>query len=168
MRAALVDLIVTRTGLDDANSRDMEVGMFNWTLEKADELKIPRDWRNSQFRALYASKARSMMANAVPDTYVGNTRLLQRLQEHEFVPHDVAFMRPENVFPERWKQAIDLRMQRDRYINTARPAAMTDQFRCSRCKKRECVYQELQTRSCDEPASLFITCLNCGHRWRMG
>lgn len=168
MRSAFVDLLKERTGIDDEHARDMEIGLFNWSLAKADDRKMARDWRNAQFRALYAAKARSMLANTDPSTYVDNARLLQRLNEREFLPHEVAFMSPENLFPERWKHAIDIRMQRDQYINSARPAAMTDQFRCSRCKKRECVYQELQTRSCDEPASLFITCLNCGHRWRMG
>ena len=42
----------------------------------------------------------------------------------------------------------------------------TDQFKCGKCKKRECTYYELQTRSADEPMTLFITCLNCGKRWR--
>ena len=28
--------------------------------------------------------------------------------------------------------------------------------------KRECSYYELQIRSADESATLFITCLNCG------
>jgi DNA-directed RNA polymerase subunit M/transcription elongation factor TFIIS len=27
-------------------------------------------------------------------------------------------------------------------------------------------YYELQTRSCDEPMTCFITCLDCGNRWK--
>lgn len=154
--------------LDDLHARDMEMGIYNWTLAHADKWQLARSWRNPRFRALYESKARSVLCNVDPAAYVGNVRLAARLSEHEFAPHEVARMRPENVFPERWQQALDIQLQRDKYINTARPAAMTDQFRCGRCKKRECAYQELQTRSCDEPASLFISCLNCGHRWRLG
>ena len=44
--------------------------------------------------------------------------------------------------------------------------AMTDQFKCGRCKSRKCIYYELQTRSADEGMTIFITCLNCGNRWR--
>ena len=44
--------------------------------------------------------------------------------------------------------------------------AMTDQFECKRCKSRETAYYEVQTRSADEPMTIFITCLNCGNRWK--
>ena len=42
----------------------------------------------------------------------------------------------------------------------------TDQFKCNRCKQRKCTYYELQTRSADEPMTIFVTCLNCGKRWK--
>ena len=44
--------------------------------------------------------------------------------------------------------------------------AMTDQFKCGRCKQRKCTYYELQTRSADEPATIFVTCLDCGKNWK--
>ena len=44
--------------------------------------------------------------------------------------------------------------------------AMTDQFKCGRCKSRKCTYYELQTRSADEGMTTFITCINCGNRWK--
>ena len=42
----------------------------------------------------------------------------------------------------------------------------TDLFTCSRCKKSECTYYQIQTRSADEPMTCFVTCLNCGKRWK--
>jgi transcription elongation factor S-II len=154
--------------MTDLQATDLEIGTFNWTLRKADELKIPRMWTNARFNQLYLSKARSLIGNVDASAYVGNTRLVERIQEGEFKPHDVASMQPDHVFPERWRNVVEMKVRRDEYICNARPAAMTDQFKCNRCKKRECSYMELQTRSCDEPASLFIQCLACGNRWRMG
>jgi transcription elongation factor S-II len=113
-------------------------------------------------------------------TYVKNERLMSRIQgtetaataadlaPHDLAPHDIALLPRDHVFPERWSTVINTKHQRDEYISTARPMAMTDQFKCSRCKKRECSFLELQTRSCDEPATLFIQCVKCGHRWRIG
>ena len=43
---------------------------------------------------------------------------------------------------------------------------VTSFHKCGKCKKRETSFYELQTRSADEPMTTFITCLNCGHRWR--
>lgn len=44
--------------------------------------------------------------------------------------------------------------------------AETDQFRCGRCSQRKTKYYQLQTRSADEPMTTFVTCINCGHRWK--
>ena len=36
-------------------------------------------------------------------------------------------------------------------------------FECNKCKKRNSSITEKQVRSADEPATQFITCLECGH-----
>jgi len=155
--------------LDDIESIPtlIERGIFNWTVDYCTCKGIVKNWKNPKFKSLYVSKARSVVSNLGGlDTYVGNMRLLVRLLEKEFECKDLAYMKPENVFPEVWKSVIDMKLLRDQYCE--KPEAMTDQYKCGRCKKRECVYQEIQLRSADEPMSLFITCLNCGNRWRMG
>ena len=43
---------------------------------------------------------------------------------------------------------------------------MTDAFKCRKCGSRSTSYYEVQTRSADEPMTQFITCLNCGNRWK--
>lgn len=44
--------------------------------------------------------------------------------------------------------------------------ASTDAFKCGKCKQRKCTYYQLQTRSADEPMTTFVTCVNCGNRWK--
>lgn len=154
--------------IDDHTVRELERGIYNWVVQHAMRNKVVCNWRFPKFMSLYVYKARSVLANLDPRSYVHNSRLLRRLNEGEFTAHDVAFLDPRHMFPERWKEVLDLKLQKDEYIYNEKPAAMTDQFKCSRCKKRECIYQELQLRSCDEPVSLFITCINCGNRWRIG
>lgn len=46
------------------------------------------------------------------------------------------------------------------------PKASTNEFTCGRCKKKECTYYQLQTRSADEPMTTFVTCVNCNNRWK--
>ncbi|CAF1156337.1 unnamed protein product [Adineta ricciae] len=43
----------------------------------------------------------------------------------------------------------------------------TDLIQCRRCKQNNCAYTEAQTRSADEPMTLFVFCKNCGNRWKM-
>ncbi|KAF9563525.1 RNA polymerase II elongation factor [Mortierella alpina] len=44
--------------------------------------------------------------------------------------------------------------------------AETDMFRCGKCKGRKTRYYQMQTRSADEPMTTFVTCINCGNRWK--
>ncbi len=168
VRDALVGYLTERAGLGGERARTAEVGVFNWALARAAERRVARNWRNPAFHLLYESKARSVASNLDADGYVGNARLRTRLDEGEFEPAELATMQPDHVFPERWREVVEAKVRRDEYITNAKTVAVTDQFRCGRCKRRECTYMELQTRSCDEPASLFIQCLACGHHWRMG
>jgi DNA-directed RNA polymerase, subunit M/Transcription elongation factor TFIIS len=40
--------------------------------------------------------------------------------------------------------------------------------KCSKCGSKKTFQFSLQIRSCDEPATIFLTCAMCGHRWRIG
>jgi transcription elongation factor S-II len=44
--------------------------------------------------------------------------------------------------------------------------ANTDMFTCKKCHNNECTYYEMQTRSADESATIFVTCLKCGKNWK--
>ena len=44
----------------------------------------------------------------------------------------------------------------------------TTQFQCGSCKQYECIYFELQMRSCDESGTIQVRCLNCGHYFHVG
>ncbi len=39
---------------------------------------------------------------------------------------------------------------------------------CPKCQYMQAYFMEIQTRSADEPATLFFKCVQCGHRWREG
>ena len=163
MHAKLMETL----GLSVESARDLEIGIFNRALNLSQLNNLPRTWTNPRFKQLYVDVGRSAVMNLDPRSHVGNRRLIERMNEGEFAPHSVPFMAQDNLFPQRWAQTVDAKVKRDEVIFKERKPATTDQFKCSKCKKRECVYQELQLRSADEPMTLFITCTNCGNRWKM-
>ncbi|KAG7255435.1 hypothetical protein CRUP_016828 [Coryphaenoides rupestris] len=42
----------------------------------------------------------------------------------------------------------------------------TDLLQCSKCRKKNCTYNQVQTRSADEPMTTFVLCNECGNRWK--
>ncbi|XP_064192384.1 transcription elongation factor A protein 3 isoform X4 [Anguilla rostrata] len=42
----------------------------------------------------------------------------------------------------------------------------TDLLQCAKCRKKNCTYNQVQTRSADEPMTTFVLCNECGNRWK--
>ena len=168
-RTKVVELIGQRTQLDQVMGKDLERGIYNWCIKYADEKGIAKNWGNPLFVKLYRDKAQSVISNLDVNSYIGNKRLVERLvTDKEFKPHELSFMNPENVYPEAWAEIVDAKMRKDENIGELKRSANTSEFICSRCKKREVYYYELQIRSADESSTIFCVCTNCNHSWKTG
>ena len=68
-------------------------------------------------------------------------------------------MDPYKLFNQRWSEHFTQQQVQEKRQLEGNKAMATDQFLCNRCRKRECTYYEMQTRSADEPMTIFITSL---------
>lgn len=144
----------------------IEESIFRFACEKSDSRKVIKKWENSIYRKIYINKARSLYMNLDNKSYVSNNTLIKKIFSNKFDLKNIAFMTYQELFPEHWKQLLDEKYKREMAIYEDKPEAMTDMFKCGRCKQKKCTYYELQTRSADEAMTIFITCVNCGNRWR--
>uniref|UniRef100_A0A6C0EJ47 TFIIS-type domain-containing protein n=1 Tax=viral metagenome TaxID=1070528 RepID=A0A6C0EJ47_9ZZZZ len=147
-------------------SVDLEKGIYNSVIKKCNEKEIIKRWTNKIFKKIYLNKAISIYSNLDPDSYIENTRLIKRFKANEFKACEIALLDSLQMFPEVWKTIYDDKERRDKVLYEVNKDMATDIFTCSRCKKKECTYYQLQTRSADEPMTTFVTCLNCGKRWK--
>ena len=166
MRQNIVQLF-KKIGLTELQAKDLEIGVFNASIDYAKENNITASWESEPFHELYLAKARSAYVNVNPKSNIKNPNLLKRIKAREFPPHEIAFQKHEQMFPELWKEILDRETLRHKEAYESLTVAMTDRYTCGKCKKNRCSYYEMQTRSADEPMTMFFTCLNCGHRWKM-
>jgi transcription elongation factor S-II len=153
--------------LSKKNSEELEESVYNYCHKIADERKIKTTFTNNIFKKMYINKCRSILSNIKDDSYIKNTNLVKKIKKNKINITDVPFMSNQELFPEHWKQIMDEKYKRDKLLYEEKEEAMTNEFKCARCKSRECTYYELQTRSADESMTTFITCLNCGNRWKI-
>lgn len=167
-RDTVAEVITSRLGdsLSEEEQVDLERGIFNAALTEAGEKGVRRHWENPDFVEIYKLVARRTVANLDPTAYVGNTRLLARLREGEFKPHEVPFMKAGQLFPEHWQAMAMEQLKRETAALEGSKEEGCDMFKCRRCGKSRTRYFEMQTRSADEPMTIFIRCLNCGKEWR--
>ena len=95
-----------------------------------------------------------------------NPELVSMLMTEELNPRTLAFMTHQEFNPLRWKDMIEQKMKRDANKYSNNIEAMTEMFTCKKCRSKRCTYYELQTRSADEPSTIFISCLDCGKHWK--
>ena len=153
-------------GITDSQFAKIEQSVLNYTIKTANSRKMAKKWENPAIRKIYVNKMRSLYSNIYGDGYIGNKGLIEKIREGTLSLDNIANMSFQELFPEHWKQMMDEKYKRDKLLYEEKAEAMTDQFKCGRCKSRKCTYYELQTRSADEAMTTFITCLNCGNRWK--
>lgn len=147
-------------------SRNIEKGIYNYTIEVAKQKNIGRFWENPVFKNLYMNKLISIYSNLKKNSYIGNENLLKRIKKKEIKAQKLATMSVYDIYPENWALLLDQKAKRDKLKYEMKQEAMTDAFKCRKCGSRDCSYYEVQTRSADEPMTQFINCLNCGCRWK--
>lgn len=145
---------------DPTTSTNLEIGIYNYSIKEANSKKIIKKWDNPYFTQLYLDKLRSIYIN------LKTPELLQQIKSKEILPQTVAFMTHQELNPEHWRTLIEQKIKRDANKFTSNIQASTDMFTCKKCRSKRCTYYELQTRSADEPATIFVTCLDCGKHWK--
>lgn len=119
------------------------------------------------FKNIYTNKLMHIIANIDPESYVNNTYLITKLKEGAIEPYSLVNMSFRDMAPEKWEFYNNTECATiSAVIVNDLSLAKTTLFTCSRCKKNECVYYQMQTRSCDEGTTNFITCLLCKKNWR--
>jgi transcription elongation factor S-II len=165
-RENTVAVFETALGLGSREAKDLEIGVFNATIDVAKAFPFPASWACPLFYEAYLSKARSVFANLKGDSYVRNPRLAERLANREFPPHEIAHMTHDAMYPEAWEEIFQKEVLKNKAAYEIQMMAMTDVYTCGKCKKNRCSFYEQQCRSADEPMTTFVRCLNCGNRWK--
>jgi transcription elongation factor S-II len=142
-------------------AENLERGIYNWSLKEAKNRKVVKQWSNLYFVRIYIDHLRSIYVNLK-----NNRFLIELVETKKIKSHELAFMSHQELNPERWTELIRLKSIRDKNKYEQNMEAATDSFKCRKCRSTKCTYYELQTRSADEPMTIFITCLDCGTKWK--
>lgn len=146
--------------LEMSDATNLEIGIFNYTIKEASRRKIVKKWENPHFVSIYIDRLRSIYMN------LKNENLKGLLRNGEIEPKQLAFMTHQEFNPDKWRGLIEKKMKRDASKYNTNIQASTNMYTCRKCKSTRCTHYEMQTRSADEPSTIFVTCLDCGKHWR--
>lgn len=136
-------------------ARKIECGLFEFSLIKLSE---DENYTIEFLHAIYQEKARDLMLNLDPTNRIQNETLRPSVTNGQIQAYYLAFMRPEQLHPKRWKDVIDKKVKLEEYGSEMK---VTDLYTCYKCRNKKCITTQQQTRSADEPMTVFVTCLVC-------
>ena len=145
---------------NEKNSSNLEKGIFNYALKEAANRKVVKKWDNQYFVQIYIDRLRSIYLN------LKNPEILEQIKSEAIQAHTVAFMTHQEMRPDKWKELIEDKVKKDKNKFETNVEASTDTFTCRKCKSNKCTYYQMQTRSADEPMTTFVSCIECGQRWK--
>lgn len=133
--------------------------------ELAEELEdaIFAEFKNTDSR--YKNRIRSRVANlkdpknpTLRTNYISGA--ITAVVLAKMTPEEMASDEMKKVREKFVKEAIN-----DAQLATAE-GTKTGLLKCGKCKQRNCTYNQMQTRSADEPMTTFVLCNVCGNRWK--
>ena len=129
-------------------------------------------------KSAYMDKARSLTFNLKKNADLRQQVLLGQVSADELVKMSPDQLAPAEKAKARDKMVEDLRNSRRLDWEQANEKKINEQcgikgdllkaslFTCGRCKSHKTTSTQKQTRSADEPMTVFVLCLNCGNRWK--
>ena len=142
----------------------MEKNIYNTTIKEARGKLIDRVWSNQQFVWIYKKNYMKIIGNI--KTNKNADFVLNKIKYGLWEPQNILSMKSQLLYPDLWEELLLKNAKKLSMIGKEMNQQGTDMFRCGKCKKNNCTYFQMQTRSADEPMTTFVTCLECGKRWK--
>lgn len=168
------------------SARNAERAVYNWAVQTTRLKGQDSSWENSRFRKRYKDKAMCISqelkrGEAVKVTLncseqgvklnIGTQpQLVYRIKHKQVESRDLATMDPDQLWPE-GPYANAVFKIKEKELRFEKAKALFDEgytglLQCKKCKSNKTDYYTLQTRSADEPATVYASCKNCGNRWK--
>ena len=149
--------------LDNFIIKNLETGIFNYTIKYCKSKNIQLKWKNAEFKNYYLKTARKILANI---SYTPNAEDVRtKIKDETYIAENVAKMTHQELHPTMWEKLYNKIMAQ--YFTTKKEEIPDGLFTCKKCKSKKTTYYQMQTRSADEPMTTYVTCMTCENRWKM-
>lgn len=161
-RSKLAKEINILLNIDEDNNmgKNIEKCIYNYALDEASKNNIIKKWDNKFFRIIYMTRLKSISINLRKNASFRELVIGKKIsyKQLESINH-------QEMNPQRWNAMIQDKTERDKATYEVYKK-INSEFTCFKCQSNNCDYYQLQTRSADEPMTTFVSCLECGNRWK--
>jgi transcription elongation factor S-II len=148
---------------DGVYASNLEKCVFNKSFRTAKDSGFTPTFETNKFTSFYKSIALGLLNNFKRNPDLVNAYRTGR------IPKNIFTVGPEILEPNGLYSQMQYKLRSKELKIEKNKSEMDDyegQFKCGKCKSKKTVYYQLQTRSADEPMTTYVTCKECGNRWK--
>ena len=92
----------------------------------------------------------------------------EKIKNKELIPSDIFNKDPVELFPEQWAESNKRKEEEDKFLYDRQLVSNSTTAKCFKCKVHNVFVSMKQTRSADEPETIFYQCLTsgCYNKWK--
>jgi DNA-directed RNA polymerase subunit M/transcription elongation factor TFIIS len=143
---------------------NLEKSTHNWAVRKSETLFDAAAIDNPRHMNRYKHKFLEMQKNLKHSPTLKQRILSGQLKTSKVFDLPLESLWPGGPYALAKEQGIKRAMAKD--YNLANEKDYKGLFKCNKCKGYKTTYYELQTRSADEPMTVFVTCHVCKLTWK--
>jgi transcription elongation factor S-II len=158
---------VLKNHFSDAKFKYVEYEICKYAYQLIKDLR-DHDELVKMFQRHYARKVRSVAYNAKHNPHFVSfveKGILSTEAVPALLPDEMNHCGPHSIMKARLDEKDRVIEQWRKYWETEHQSSK-GLYTCRCCKSSHTVFNAVQTRSADEPMTIFITCLACNNRWK--
>lgn len=128
---------------------ELEKGIFEYSISYC----ISHNYPYTYFEPIYNDKLNELLCILKPNSF-----LINLINKNETNIYNIPFLKNSEINPKNWEKItrkIEYSKLKENNLE------YTDQYKCKKCGASKSKVTMQQTRSSDEPMTIFITCLVC-------
>ena len=163
---------------DELSKELNESAVKQLCLARAGEVEAAIDAWSKGIKQTYTDKVRSLVFNLKKNSAIRNQVIFGQISPSMLPKFSAEQLQTDEKKKEQDAKVKKLQDSRQLDWETKNESKINDMcgikgdwlkaslFTCGRCKSTKTTSTQKQTRSADEPMTVFVLCMNCGNRWK--
>ena len=143
---------------------NLEKCTHNWAIKRSLEFNDVPAYDNRHHMDRYKHKYMEMRSNLIKSPHLKNDLVSGKVKPSMVIHFSPKALNENGLYAKEVEANVAKNMKKE--YNAINDPDYKGIFKCNKCRQYKTTYYEMQTRSADEPMTVFVTCHVCSITWK--